>query len=59
MGDIPGGPEVKTLHSQCRGTGLIAGWGANMPYGVARKTNKKPISGTAQIVANILEWFQH
>ena len=31
VGDLPGGPVVKTQSSQCRGTGSVPDWGAKMP----------------------------
>ena len=35
--DFPGGPVAKTLHSPCRGPGLIPGQGSSFPGGSAVK----------------------
>ena len=46
LGDLPGGPVVKTLRSQCRGPGsnpwLIPGRGTKIPY-VAQWPKKKKV----------------
>ena len=40
MGDFPGGPVVKTLCLQCRGTGLISGQGTKIPHAEKHSQNK-------------------
>ena len=39
--DFPGGPVVKTPHSQCRGAGLIPGQGTKIPHASQRGQKKK------------------
>ena len=34
FGDFPGGPVVKTLCFQCRGTGSVPGQGTEIPHAV-------------------------
>ena len=35
--DFSDGPEVKILHSQSRGTGLIPGWGTKITHATRHK----------------------
>ena len=39
--DSPGSPVVKTPPCQCRGEGLISGWGPSKIQQVARRLKKK------------------
>ena len=39
--DFPGGPMVKTLHFQCRGTGLTPSWRTKIPYAACHRQKKK------------------
>ena len=39
--DFPGGPVVKTLSFQCRGTGSIPGPGTQIPHAMQHSQEKK------------------
>ena len=43
--DFPGGPVVKSLHSQCRGHEFNPGWGTKIPHATPRgqKNNNKTL----------------
>ena len=41
--DFPGSPVVKTLHSQCRGTGLIPGPGTKTRHAGTKNTPKQKV----------------
>ena len=51
VGHLPGGPEVTTLHFQCRGMGSIPGWGTKIPHATWR--------GQKQKKSELHNYFQH
>ena len=40
MREFPGGPVVKALHSECRGTSSVPGWRTKIPHVAWPKENK-------------------
>ena len=38
--DFPGGPEVKTVSSQCRGYQFDLGWGTKIPHATRHSPQK-------------------
>ena len=50
MGDLPGGPVVKTLPSNAMGVALIPDWGARIPRALWSK--KQNVNNKSNIVTN-------
>ena len=52
-GDLPGGPVVMTLHSQCRGMDLTPGQGTKISHAAQCSQGKKKLPKCSQ------EWLDH
>ena len=55
LGDIPGGPVVKTPSANAGGVSSIPGRGAKIPH-MPRPKNKKALNGSS-VVTNSVRWW--
>ena len=55
LGDVPGGPMVKTPSASAGGVRSIPGWGAQIPY-ASRPKNQKTLNRSS-VVTNSVWWW--